>query len=276
MSAQMCTSLWWADGAADSDHGVSVSTPPHRCTFVDTGIGTGLEIRHEECVCACGAAAKRPDPQRQEDLGGIGLTTVRVDEHGTGKVMVGLTDVSKFVSGGTVEFKAGHATTVTLGFPLAVMALSGGRGQVAVPLGQDATAPAHFPPGSLLEVNGNCKAVLDGDRLPDNACALTNPTAATEQEAFRIADRVAAEEPTAGAGRVTRRLLTALLEAGLIAQQINGLAAVLQHQFGFDLDGRTLANVRSSVSDHHEFFNADKIRFRIEGDLVPVAHEEPR
>jgi hypothetical protein len=140
--------------------------------------------------------------------------------------------------------------------------------RIAVPLGQDATA--HFSPGALLEVDGNCKAVLDGDRLPDNACALTNPTAATEQKALSIADRVAAEEPTAGAGRVTRRLLAALLDAGLIAQQINGLAGVLQHRFGFDLDGRTLANVRSSVSDHYEFFNADKIRFRIEGDLIPA------
>lgn len=95
--------------------------------------------------------------------------------------------------------------------------------RIAVPAGQDATAPAHFPPGALLEVDGNCKAVLDGDRLPDNACALTNLTAATEQQALDIADRIAAEEPTAGAGRVTRRLLAALLDAGLIAQKVNQL-----------------------------------------------------
>ena len=88
--------------------------------------------------------------------------------------------------------------------------------RIAVPLGQDASSPAHFPPGSLLEVDGNCKAVLDGDRLPDNACALTNPAAVTEQQALDIADRIAAEEPTAGAGRVTRRFLAALLDAGLI------------------------------------------------------------
>lgn len=145
--------------------------------------------------------------------------------------------------------------------------------RIAVPVGQDVTAPSHFPPGALLEVDGNCKAVLsteDGALLPDNACALTNPTATTEQKALSIADRVAAEEPTAGAGRVTRRLLAALLDAGLIAQRINGLAEVLQHQFGLDLDGRTLANVRSSISDHYESFNADKIRFRIEGDLLPT------
>lgn len=45
--------------------------------------------------------------------------------------------------------------------------------RIAVPLGQDATAPSHFPPGVLLEVDGNCKAVIehqDGDVLPDNAC----------------------------------------------------------------------------------------------------------
>lgn len=138
----------------------------------------------------------------------------------------------------------------------------------AAEAGQD-PQPPHYPPGVLLQVDGNLSVVLDDDRLPDNACALTNLTAATEQQALDIADRVAAEEPTAGAGRVTRRLLAALLDAGLIAQQINGLAGVLQHQFGFDLDGRTLANVRSSVSDSHECFNADKIRFRIEGDLLP-------
>lgn len=93
--------------------------------------------------------------------------------------------------------------------------------RIAVPVGQDATAPAHFPPGALLEVDGNCKAVLDGDRLPDNACALTNLTAVAEQQALDIADRVAVDEPTAGAGRVTRRFLAALIDAGLIAQKVS-------------------------------------------------------
>lgn len=160
-----------------------------------------------------------------------------------------------------------------------VVLLDYDQSRIAVPLGQDVTAPTHFPHGALLEVDGNMKSVVsyeDGAQLPDNACALTSLTAATEQKALSIADRVAAEEPTAGAGRVTRRLLSALLDAGLIAQQLNGLAEVLQHQFRFDLDGRTLANVRSSISNYDESFNADKIRFRIEGDLVHVEPEEPR
>ncbi|GHH57826.1 hypothetical protein [Lentzea cavernae] len=150
--------------------------------------------------------------------------------------------------------------------------------RIAVPLGQDATAPAAFQPGALLEIDGNRKAVLSiGDEalLPDNACALTNLTAATEQQALDIADRVAAEEPTAGAGRATRRLLAALLDRGLIAQRINrpaDLALVLE-QLGFSLEGRGIANLRTSISDSYEAFNADKIRFRIEGDLVPVEGE---
>lgn len=147
--------------------------------------------------------------------------------------------------------------------------LDGDSAHGAAEAGQD-PKPPHYPPGALIEVDGNLSVVLNDDRLPDNACALTNLTAATEQQALSIADRVAAEEPTAGAGRVTRRFLAALLDAGLIAQQINGLAGVLQHSFGFDLDGRTLANVRSSISNDYESFNADKYRFRIEGDLLPA------
>ena len=85
----------------------------------------------------------------------------------------------------------------------------------AAEAGQD-PKPPHYPPGVLLKVDGNLSVVLDSDRLPDNACALINLTAATEQQALDIADRIAAEEPTAGAGRVTRRFLAALLDAGLI------------------------------------------------------------
>jgi hypothetical protein len=142
---------------------------------------------------------------------------------------------------------------------------------IAVPVGQDSAAPATFPPGALLEVDGGHKTVIDGNQLPDNACPLVNLTAVTEQRALDIADQVAAEEPAAGAARVTRRLLAALLDAGLVARQINqplDFAQVLERQFGFDLTGRTLTNVRSSVSDYHEFFLRDQIRFRIEGDLV--------
>ncbi|MFJ5984342.1 hypothetical protein [Lentzea sp. NPDC092896] len=152
--------------------------------------------------------------------------------------------------------------------------------RIAVPVGQDATSPATFPPGALLEIDGNCKAVLatEGDMLlPDNACALTNLTAATEQQALDIADRVAAEEPTAGAGRVTRRLLAAFLDSGLIAHQVNKSVdlALLLEQLGFSLEGRTITNVRTSTSDSWECFSQDKLRFRIEGDLVPT-EQAPR
>lgn len=128
MSARNCTA-WWSteDGrCSDDDSGAG----RHACRLTDTGLGSDRERVHTTCECRCGATAKRPESTLPEDLGSIDRTTVRVDEHGMGKVMVGLTDVSNLVSGGTVEFKAGQATTVTLGFPLAVMALSGGRGQV--------------------------------------------------------------------------------------------------------------------------------------------------
>jgi len=65
-----------------------------------SALGSGQERVHTTCECRCGATAKRPEPPQPEDLGSIGRATVRVDEHGMGKVMVGLTDVSHLVSGG--------------------------------------------------------------------------------------------------------------------------------------------------------------------------------
>jgi hypothetical protein len=128
VSARNCTA-WWSseDGrCSDDDSGAG----RHACRLTDTGLGSDQERVHTTCECRCGATAERPEPTLPEDLGSIGRATVRVDEHGMGKVMIDLTDVSNLVSSGTVAFKAGHATTVTLGFPHAVMALSGGRGQM--------------------------------------------------------------------------------------------------------------------------------------------------
>lgn len=113
--SERCPSWTTPDGrCSDSDAGDG----RHRCWWIDID---GEDV-HTTCGCACGASQKRPASSYR--------ASVTVDEHGMGKVMVGLTDVSNLVSGGTVEFKAGQVTTVTLGFPLAVMALSGGRGQV--------------------------------------------------------------------------------------------------------------------------------------------------
>ncbi len=128
MSARNCTA-WWSseDGRCSGDDS---GAGRHACKLTDIELGSDQECVHTTCECRCGATANRPEPSRPEDLGAIGRATVRVDEHGMGKVMVGLKDVSHLVSGGTVAFKAGQGTTVTLGFPLAVMALSGGRGQV--------------------------------------------------------------------------------------------------------------------------------------------------
>jgi len=84
--------------------------------------------------------------------------------------------------------------------------------------------PPHFLPGELLRVDGNMSVVVDhkdGDDLPDNACALIVPAVSADRRALEIADRIAAEEPTAGAGRVTRRFLAALLDAGLITQKVS-------------------------------------------------------
>lgn len=53
--------------------------------------------------------------------------------------------------------------------------------RLAMPLDQDAGL-ALFPPGALLLVDGNCKAVVaheDGDPLPDNACAWINAAVTT-------------------------------------------------------------------------------------------------
>lgn len=97
------------------------------------------------------------------------------------------------------------------------------RTMVAAEVGQDPTPP-HFPPGVLLLVDGHVSVVVehqDGDPLPDNACAVADPAATAEHRALAIADRIAAEEPTAGAGRVTRRFLAALLDAGLISQKVS-------------------------------------------------------
>lgn len=83
--------------------------------------------------------------------------------------------------------------------------------------------PPHFPPGVLLLVDGHVSMVVDhedGDPLPDNACAVVDPAATAEHRALQIADRIAEDEPTAGAGRVTRRFLAALLDAGLITHKV--------------------------------------------------------
>lgn len=84
--------------------------------------------------------------------------------------------------------------------------------------------PPHFPPGVLLLVDGGMSAVIehaDGNPLPDSACAVADPAATAEHRALGIANRIVADEPTAGAGRVTRRLLAALLDAGLIEQKVS-------------------------------------------------------
>lgn len=143
----------------------------------------------------------------------------------------------------------------------------------------DDAAPA-FPAGALLEVDGNCRAVLaheDGAPLPANACDAVETEAA--RTALAIADRVAAEEPTAGAGRVTRRLIAALREADLVHQGSGrpDLTGLLQ-QMGIPVDeiGRVVTNVRVALGDPAASFNEDKLVFRIMGDLVHAAPEVQR
>lgn len=250
MSARNCTAWWSSEDGRCSDDDTGAGR--HACRLTDTGLGSDRERVHATCECRCGATVERPAPTLPEDLGGIDRTTVRVDERGMGKVMVGLADVSNVVSGGTVTFKAGQATTVTLGFPLAVMALSGGRGQVEAetasalkalgwtsphegdPLGKIADALGNHAPreikwSTVIDVvrglretveleHGNCMAVFDGDRLPDNARALIDSAAIAEARALEIANRIVADDPDVGIGALpmTRRLIAALLDAGLI------------------------------------------------------------
>jgi hypothetical protein len=103
VSARNCTAWWSSDDGRCSDDDSGAGR--HACRLTDTGLGSDQERVHTTCECRCGATTKRPEPTPPEDLGSIGRTTVRVDEHGMGKVMVGLTDVSNLVSGGTVAFK---------------------------------------------------------------------------------------------------------------------------------------------------------------------------
>lgn len=124
-----CTA-WWTtpDGRCSDDDGGSGR---HHCAHVDTYSEHEQQV-HPKCECRCGATHKKPVAQLMIDRHEAKQRQVSVvlGSDGGGQIMVGPADVSKFVSSGTVEFKAGHAATVTLGFPLAVMALSGGHGQV--------------------------------------------------------------------------------------------------------------------------------------------------
>ncbi|PRY35371.1 hypothetical protein CLV43_114289 [Umezawaea tangerina] len=45
---------------------------------------------------------------------------------------------------------------------------------IAVPVGQDPTPPT-WPIGGLVEIDGNMTSVVDGERLPVNACGLLDP-----------------------------------------------------------------------------------------------------
>lgn len=135
VTTKSCTA-WWTElnggicpEASQNRLGLPVGA--HVCAHVDTYSEREQQV-HPRCECRCGATHKKPVAQLLIDRHEAKQRQVSVvlGSDGGGQVRVGPADVSKFVSGGTVEFKAGHAATVTLGFPLAVMALSGGRGQV--------------------------------------------------------------------------------------------------------------------------------------------------
>lgn len=126
--------------------------------------------------------------------------------------------------------------------------------------------PPHFPPGALLRVDGHVSAVvehIDGDPLPDNACVNT-------ETRRRAPTRVRVSTGEAS-GRDARRVLEALQETAQTAHPSN--SAVITEALrclGFPLDelDREIANVHTSISDAGNYFLEDKIRFRIEGELV--------
>jgi hypothetical protein len=65
--------------------------------------------------------------------------------------------------------------------------------RIAVPLGQDASAPATFPPGSLLEVDGHVKWVVaheDGAQLPANTCVGITPADRVKSELVRVLEQI--------------------------------------------------------------------------------------
>ena len=75
-------------------------------------------------------------------------------------------------------------------------------------------------------------------------------------------------------------MIEALRQAALADPQPDTQAVLAEalRCLGFPLDEleRTITNVRTSISDAGAYFLEDKIRFRIEGDLVPVEAEELR
>ncbi len=156
-----------------------------------------------------------------------------------------------------------------------IVLLDGDSALGAAEAGQDPTPP-RFPPGALLKVDGNLSAVLDDDRLPSNACALTEAEARPRTPSPH-ARLLPGGTPT---GRDAVQVIEALRQAAL-ADTLPDSKAVLTEALrclGFPLDelGRTIANVRASISDAGAYFLEGKLRFRIEGDLVYADAEAPR
>ena len=90
------------------------------CSYDDSGAGehvcSVLAPGHAKCRCACGVETLRPAGDREvaryEER--IKRASVTVDEKGHGRVVAGGVDISSMVSGGTVEFKSGELTKLTV------------------------------------------------------------------------------------------------------------------------------------------------------------------
>lgn len=107
------------------------TTPNGTCSDDDSGAGQHacnvLAPGHAKCRCACGVETLRPAGDREvaryEER--IGRASITVDEKGTGRVVVGLTDISNHVSGGVVEFNAGHPTVLKVAMACVSLAARG-------------------------------------------------------------------------------------------------------------------------------------------------------
>lgn len=79
------------------------------CSVTDTGEHCCvLPVGAPNHACPCGATAPLAKVLNADPT--IGRASIIVDETGSGRVVVGLTDISSQVGSGTIEFKAGEPT----------------------------------------------------------------------------------------------------------------------------------------------------------------------
>lgn len=113
-----CTA-WWTtpDGrCSDDDSG----SGRHHCAHVDTYSEHEQQV-HPKCECRCGATHKKPVAQLMIDRHEAKQrqASITISPTGQGRVTVGASDITSHVGGGTVEFKAGHATVIKVDMLLA-------------------------------------------------------------------------------------------------------------------------------------------------------------